>query len=358
MNKSTPLQEFKNKIQGISHPEYPFLHKTYSPNSRVPCTDLIPFISERLKERDISSITGVMHEVLRANPGLSFSIEWSAEPSDDEKTKSRAAMWIDQPVKTIAQMDFKPYVVFADTDAYYQLQASFIVAEKSGGDRKFWIKDEYPRLFAWCLCVYQPVWQEKLAKLVDQGNSFIDTMAKEHEFWKDFPRLDKPGISDSVKVSANTLDIIKGLSPAARMHLLYAVSRLRPGEIWRKRGGHQLSELTNYAIRSFGINLTQTTQEIINTGLLTKSKESRAYVHRKTKEQLMQACEKTNTSYKKSWKKAEVFEALEKNAPEYIAEEMDQLDLVVINPKHEEDLLALVDYAEKLVAPFKLLCFI
>ncbi len=358
MDKSYTFQEFKYKVQGICHPEYSFLHKTYSPNSRVPCTDLIPFISECLKEEDLSSIIRLMREVLRANPGLIFSIEGSAEPSDDEKTKSRAATWIDQPVKTIARMDFKPYVVFEDTDAYFQLQASFIVAEKSGGDRKFWIKGENPQLFAWCLCVYQPSWQEKLDELVDRGNSFIDTRAIKHDFWKDFPRFEKPDLSGSVNVSAYTRDTIKGLSPAARMHLLYAVSRLRPGEIWRKRGGHQLSELTNYAIRSFGINIPQTTREIINTGLLTKSKESRAYVHRKTKEQLMQACEKTNTSYKKSWKKAEVFEALEKNASEYIAEEMDQLDLVLINFKHEEDLLALVDYAEKLVEPFKLLCFI
>ncbi len=358
MDKSAALQEFKNTVQEISHPEYPFLHKTYSPNSRVPCTDLIPFISEQLIKEDITSIISLMHEILQANPGLVFSIDWSTEPSDDEKTKSRTATWIDQLVKTIARMDFKPYVVFADTDAYLQLKASFMVAEKSGGDRKFWITSEHPQLFAWCFCAYQPSWQEKLDELVDRGNFFIDTMAKELDFWKDYPRFEKSDFSCPENISANTLDVIKGLSPAARMHLLYAVLRLRPGEIWRKRGGRQLSELTNYAIRSFGICLSQTTQEIIKSGLLTKSKESRAYVHLKTKEQLMQACEKTNTSYKKPWRKAEVFEALEKNAPEYIAEEMDQLDLVLINPIYEEDLLALVDYAEKLVAPFKLLCFI
>ena len=88
-----------------------------------------------------------MREILLANPGLIFSIECSTEPGDDEKTNSRAAMWIDQPVKTIARMDFKPYVVFADTDAYFQLQASFMVAEKRGGARKFWIISANNQIF-------------------------------------------------------------------------------------------------------------------------------------------------------------------------------------------------------------------
>jgi hypothetical protein len=48
-SNSTAANEFIASIQGIGNPEYPILDKEYSPSSRVPCTDLVPFITAIFK---------------------------------------------------------------------------------------------------------------------------------------------------------------------------------------------------------------------------------------------------------------------------------------------------------------------
>jgi len=77
-----------------------------------------------------------------------------------------------------------------------------------------------------------------------------------------------------------------------------------------------------------------------------------------TKKDLIKACEETGAHFRKSWRKAKILEAFESDAPEYLKTKLDQLELVMLNPKYENRLLALADYAEKLAAPFKVLCFI
>jgi hypothetical protein len=62
-----PFDELKERIEEIGHPEYPFLHKEYSPGSRVPCTDFSGFIVERLKTDDPNSICTLMGSIIEAN---------------------------------------------------------------------------------------------------------------------------------------------------------------------------------------------------------------------------------------------------------------------------------------------------
>jgi hypothetical protein len=262
-------------------------------------------------------------------------------------------IWIDARVEDAAKLDFGRYVRFRDNSAYRRLKALFIVAEKGGGKREFWIKDEIPRLFSWCLCAFQPTWREATVELLYRGNTFINEKAEGFGFWADYPHFKQEDLQIP-DISTNEVMVeVRGLSPAACMQLLYAVSRLRPGEIWQERGGNTISDLTNYAIRSFGINIPKTSAEILDTGLLTSSREPRALLYQRTKEELIKACETTGTHFRKSWRKAEILEALESDAPGYVKTELEQLDLVILNPEYEDQLLALADYAEKLVASFK-----
>lgn len=357
MQKSSALQHFERQIQGMGHPDYPFLHKTYSPGSRVPCTDLIPFISDRLEAGDLTSIKYVMRGLLEANPGLGVRLE-RIEGQLKTEVGLASRTWIDARVENVARIDFRRYVCFRDNNAYHRLKALFIVAEKSGGRRQFWINDETPRLFSWSLCAFHPTWQEATTELLGRANSFIDEKAEKFDFWVDYPHfkqedLELPDISTNQVIAK-----VRDLSPAAGLQLFYAASRLRPGEIWHERGGNTISDLTSYAIRSFGIDIPSTSSEILDSALVTHSRMPRALLHQKTKDELIKECNTTATHFRRSWTKAKILEALESQAPGYVRTELEQLDLVVLNSKYEAQLLALADYAEKLVVPFKLLCFI
>lgn len=80
---SNAVDSFLSSIKGVGHPEYPVLDKQYSPSSRVPCTDLVPFISKRIIERDITSIKIVMRAVIEENPGLGIGPGWIDESIDN-----------------------------------------------------------------------------------------------------------------------------------------------------------------------------------------------------------------------------------------------------------------------------------
>lgn len=135
------VDSFFSSIKGVGYPEYPILDKQYSPSSRVPCTDLVPFISKRIIERDIASIKLVMRAVIEGNPGLGIG-----------------SGWIDENINNILSIPFENYISFPSANAFPELKALFIVAAKGGGGREFLITEEIPRLISWACIAHHPSW--------------------------------------------------------------------------------------------------------------------------------------------------------------------------------------------------------
>lgn len=338
---NSALQELKRQISGRGNPEYPFLDADYSPGSRVPCSDFVPFIADRLRSGDLPAIKTVMRGVLAANPGLGLG------PS-----------WIDARIDDVSQIGFSSFVDFDDEDAYFQLRALFIVAEKSGGGREFWLTEAIPQLFASVLCAYRPMWREPMHKLCRCANAFIRKMRKEGvTYWDDYPLFQKEDVVVSRAPDDEVKAKVRAMSPAARMHLLYAVFRLQPTESGKRRRAADLAKLTDYAIRSFGIHVPDTEREILSTGLVVQSKDSSALLDSMTKKQLVAACDEARVEFRKSWRKAKLLDALEVGAPAYVAELMADVHSIELNPDYSDKLIGLRDYAERLAVPFKVICF-
>ncbi len=133
-HNSNAVNSFLSSIKGVGHTEYPILASQYSPSSRIPCTDLVPFISERIAEGDINSIKIVMRAVIEANPGVGFGPEC-----------------FDEHIESILSIPFEDYVSFPSTLALLELKALFIVNAKSCA-MEFMITKEIPRLLSW-VCV-------------------------------------------------------------------------------------------------------------------------------------------------------------------------------------------------------------
>jgi len=338
---TSALQEFMKQIAGRGHPQYPFLDADYSPGSRVPCCDFVPFIADRLKVNDLRTIKRVMRGVLEANSGVGLG------PS-----------WIDARIDSVSEIPSRSFVGFEDEDAYYQLKALFIIAEKSGSGREFWITEAVPQLFASALCAYRPVWREPIHKLLRRANAFIRKMRKEGlTYWEDYPLFQKTDVAVPQAVDDEVKAKVRAISPAARMHLLHAVFRLRPTAGEKRRRAAELASLTDYAVRSFGIYVPDTEREILDSGLVVQSRNSSALMHSMTKKDIVAACEEAGVEFQKSWRKAKLLDALVSGAPDYAAKKMENVRAVALSPEYEADLLALHDYAERLVIPFKVLCF-
>jgi hypothetical protein len=332
-----PITQLLRQIRNIGNSEYPFLHKEYSPVSRVPCTDFTGFIINRLRENDIDSISALMREIIRANPGVGIG--------------SSATDWITKSVKEVVQIDMAHYISFPDNRAYDELKAMMLVMSKTGMTRSFWIVDnKIPILFARALCCFPVELKPPIKNLINKANDFIASMKKETEgessYWENFSLFPSEVVVPSIQNNPCRQKLLS-LSLGARLHLFDAVSK-KVGE---------LPELTSYRTRDFGLHIPVTTQEILESGLLIKTQESSALANCFTKNDLIATCQQHNIEYKKSWDKKKLLQAVEKEAPQFIEKALKNRELVGINPEYEEDLLRFYQSSQDLEPLYAILCF-
>ncbi len=272
-----------------------------------------------------------MHEILSANPGIGFGPEW-----------------IDERIKEIYEINFDYYVQFERPDHYNQLKAMWIVAEKAGGGSEFWITDDTPQLFSWAMCCNFPNTQRSISKLVDRANRFISKMAKDTPYWKEYPKFPKTDIVVSPPEPSECSKKIKALSISARLHLFFAI----------EMGGGSLPNLTNYAIRSFGISTEETSSQILESKLFITSSDPDALSNSLGKQELSEACNGAGIEIRKSWTKKKLAQALCENNLEYFDNVIKKMNVVSINPEYQDELKSLSLYAKGLSQVFKVLCFL
>lgn len=328
-HSSNAVDFFLSSIKNVGHPEYPILDKQYSPSSRVPCTDLIPFISKRIIEKDITSIKIILRAVIEGNPGLGIGPDW-----------------IDESIDNILSIPFENYVSFQSANAFPELKALFIVAAKGGGGREFLITEEMPRLISWACIAHHPSWSTQLHFLSKKANSWIARMAKETPYWQEYGKFDIKEVSNA-SIENELRTIILTLSPAARLQLFYTV----------ERGGGSLPSLTNYQIRSLGINVEKTSKELIDSGLVLSSSSKEAIESAHSKQELMELCETYGATYRKSWKKEKLVDALQKMDSIILKKIAKSKNLVSPNYQRYPDLRNIIRIADKHQVGFKLLCF-
>lgn len=330
LHNSSSVNSFFFSIKGVGHHEYPILHKHYSPMSRIPCTDLVPFISNRIIARDIGSIKTIMRAVIEANPGVGNGFGW-----------------IDDSIDNILPIPFENFVSFSSENAYSELKALFIVAAKTvGPNREFLLTEEIPRLISWACIAHQPSWSTQLYSLLKKANSWITKMAKDIPYWQNYGKFKITKLPD-VSIENSLREIILALSPAARMQLLYTVE---------KTGG-ALRSLTNYQIRSFGINIEKTSKEIVDSGLVVPSSSKGAIESAYSKRELVELCETHGVTYRKSWKKEKIVDTIQKMDPKLIKKISSSKNLVSPNYERYPDLRNVVRIADEHQVGFKLLCF-
>lgn len=327
--RSNAVDSFLFSIKGVGHPEYPILDKQYSTSSRVPCTDLVPFISKRIIERDISSIKIVMRAVIEGNPGLGIGPDW-----------------IDGSIDNILSVPFENYVSFPSANAFPELKALFIVAAKGGGGREFLITEEIPRLISWACIAHHPSWSNQLHSLSKKANSWIAKMAKDTPYWQEYGKFDVREVLNA-SIENELQAVILRLSPAARLQLFYTV----------ERGGGSLPSLTNYQIRSLGINVEKTSKELIDSGLVLSSSSKEAIESAHSKQELVELCETYGATYRKSWKKEKLVDALQKMDSIILEKIAKSKNLVSPNYQRYPDLRNVVRIADEHQVGFKLLCF-
>lgn len=326
---SGTVDSFLSSISELGHTEYPILSKQYSPNSRIPCCDLVPFVSNLIDKGDVKSIKMIMEAVIEANPGLGCDASWIADKIDDALL-----------------VPFEKYVTFSSEAAMSQLKALFIIAVKDGSLREFQITSGLPRLISWACVIDSPSWSKSLNSLIPKANSWISDIAKDTPYWEEYEQF-TPVEFDTPSISEDLRAIITELTPAARFQLFFAV----------QRESGALLELTNYLIRSFGIDVESTSKELTDRELLLPSLSREVIQTTYSKQELAEMCLATGVTSRKSWNKTKLLNALEEHDRSIVAKLSISKSIVSPNPKYKSELLELLEAAEVHELGFKLLCF-
>ena len=327
---ATPLDLFWLKVAHLSNTDHRFLHPTYSPSSRVPCADFTPFIIDRLRNHDVSSIRQLMRAVIAGNPGLGIGPEW-----------------IDKSVDEISSIDFGPYCHSANQDFFLELKALFILGAKEGGGREFWLADEKPLLFALALCCHDIQWLKGLEQLREKANRFIRKMRKDTPFWEDYPLFRASAIEYPSAMVSGMVSTLAGFPLLCRLHLLS----------FAERGSASLMQGTTYNMRSLGLNTLETASALLASGVCELATDLEAVADVFSKNGLISALDERAVPYRKSWKKLQLLEALGVHAPDLIVQFAEREKIARINPDFLSELRSLREYANAMQENIKLLCF-
>lgn len=340
-NSISPIQKLLLDIKGKGRIEYPFLHPTYSPSSRIPCVDFTPFIKDRLLANDIKSIISLMQGVIGANPGLGIG-----------------DVWIGENIKNLLSLDFNKYINYENKEALIELKSIWILAEKSGGGREFWIteRESFTKYFSVALACQPFKVTDNFSQLVKNANGFIKTMRKDVPYWESFPLYQTnypkenniPSKEFSLKYNSLTL--------GGRLHLFEAVSHI----------SQSLTDSSNYNLRSLGINSVDTIEEIISSQILLTEKSivKISPFEYLTKNELIKLLDSKNIAYKKSWNKDKLLNAIIETDASIIDDFMNDkpkeraIVKYGVNPQYANDVDILLKTIEDTKVIYNLLCFI
>jgi len=274
-----------------------------------------------------------MRAILEANPGVGIGPEW-----------------IDEKIESVVNAPFDKYISYTEEVALFEIRAMWIIAEKDGGGREFWIAEnsKLPLMFSRALCCYHFELLPAFIELLKKANRSIKDLRKDSDYWKDYP-LFEPDMLKITGLSENACkQKILTLSIGARLHLFYAISS----------GEGSLTMLTDYNLRSFGLHIPWTTKEILDSELLIPTDDSAGLLRSFSKSDLISICKEKGIDFRGSWNKIKLLGALEKSAPDFVRATMREQNIVSINPRFKEHLLSIYAYSTKLENIYKILCFI
>ena len=169
---------------------------------------------------------------------------------------------------------------------------------------------------------------------------------KDIPYWQEYGRFDVREIPN-ISIENELQAVILSLSPAARLQLFYTI----------QRSGGSLPSLTNYQIRSLGINVGQTSKELIDSELVTSSSSQEAIGSAHSKQELVELCETYGAAYRKSWNKSKLVDSLH-NVDSAILKKIAQ-SRYLASPNYERypNLKNIVRIADDHQVGYKLLCF-
>jgi len=314
-----PLAALKLSIQGIGHPEFPFLDPVYSPGSRIPCRDFSGFIAECLQANDTQTVARLFRYLIAGNPGLGVGDDWASDL-----------------VGEVSALPLSQYMQTGYSLVIHEIKALLILAGLGGGPRQFHITDGIPDHIARALSCHHITWLPAIAELHEKVNRFIRKMRREAPFWKEFPLIKKGRLLNFSLPESELRTLLENFSPSVRTLALSITEDFR----W------SIPKSISYGNRRFGIN-PEEAAAVIEITDLCEHPDAPPEILLKAweRDRFIQHCNNLGIETKSSWSKSRLLDELLQWNPELIEQSVRRESAVRLNPKYIEDMKRIKDHA-------------
>ncbi len=328
----SPVSDLGGFAAGQGHPDYPCLSRTHAPASCVPCADFSPWLAERMRRRDVEGVAEYLFRIREANPGIGES------PEQLRANYTRLA-------ESIVTGSFDRYLVGGDEAALLDLRVALALLAVHEAFSGFIMTGEAADFVASVMAPHALAICD-VANLVDGRNRFVREMAKEMSYWaawpvltgEDLPRLEPP---DSPELH-RLLQLLQTLPLGARAHAVDAMRHLSAHPHVPKT----LASLSRYETRKRGLDVTESSRLILETGLVVPASDLDGWLGTWTRRDLLGFLAQCGVGARNSWGKERLAEVAKTECAELLRERMGAAGVVELAPDHVEGARLLRLYIE------------
>jgi hypothetical protein len=325
---STDIQRFAG---GQGHPDFPCLSRTHSPSSCVPCVDFSPWLLLRIKANDVDAVGDYLWRVREANPGVGESVLQFRQ-----HYRALAGMLLAAPLNRH---------LAGNEAAMLELRTALVMLAVHEGFSGFIMTGEGPEFVAAAMAPYSLTLLHPHS-LVDRRNGFVAHMAREMSYWAGWPHLGVEAVAPIAPPEDPDLDAVlrclHRLPIGARVH---AVDALRHFSA-ETRVPRTLASLSRYETRKRGLDVTDSSRRILETGLVLPAADLEAWLAGWTRRDLLAFLAQAGLRPRNSWGKERLAEMARTECEELLLGRLSESGAVELAPQYVAGARRLREYLD------------
>jgi hypothetical protein len=317
---------------GQGHATFPCLSRTHSPSSCVPCADFSPWLRERVGSGDADGVGEYLWQVRQANPGV-------GETPDGLRAQYRALG------SALVAAELDTHLTGGTPEAYLDLKVALILLAVHETFSGFIMTGEGGDFLASVMAPHS-LTLRSVETLVERRNAFVSEMGRDMSFWSSWPPLDpeslvSPAAPDSAPL-AETLAQLVTLPLGARAHAVDGLRHLSA----EARVPRTLASLSRYDTRKRGLDVADSAQRILATGVVVPATDLEAWLGGWTRRDLLGFLRHAGVGARNSWTKERLAEVAQTDHADVLRGRMAESGAVELSPAHAEGARQLRHYIE------------
>ncbi|MDD8018601.1 MAG: hypothetical protein PHP42_09530 [Bacteroidota bacterium] len=269
------LKEIQEFTKSKGHPKCACLLPDYALNTRAIATDYSVWLKNKYSHNETIAIEDFIWAIIRVSPPMGIT----------ELTLPRYEAFIRRQVNYLLKKDFGEYIFFFNMEAEIDLRLALILGMLRNNYDGFTMTSIIHKFLTMIMGAHSLKFMNTgnlLSKAYDFRNGMIENEKKifnndlSHSYWTKFNLPDNSQIEDLNNINYSAI-----INFQSKLNLLPLMTRIHLFDLIGLRKNPNKLSLSSinpfkvyHQVKYWGINLTESTSKLIDSGLINKSNES------------------------------------------------------------------------------------